>query len=42
MGSLGHITFNDSETAELPGTLHLEERDIQMPQAGTTLQILIK
>lgn len=44
LGSLGHITlkFNGSETAELPGTIHLEERDIQMPQAGTTLQILKK
>lgn len=44
LGSLGHITlkFDGSKTAELPGTLHLEESNIEVPAAGTTLQIVKK
>lgn len=42
LGSLGHITlkFDGLETAELPGTLHLEKSDIDVPAAGTTIQII--
>ncbi|WNS78277.1 PTS glucitol/sorbitol transporter subunit IIA [Domibacillus sp. DTU_2020_1001157_1_SI_ALB_TIR_016] len=44
LGSLGHITlkFDGAETADLPGTLHLEKSDIQVPAAGTTIQIVKK
>lgn len=42
LGSLGHITlrFDGSDTPELPGTLYLEEADLQVPEAGTFLQIV--
>lgn len=44
LGSLGHITlkFNGSDTPELPGTLYLEDADIQVPEAGSQIQILKK
>ncbi|HWO98523.1 MAG TPA: PTS glucitol/sorbitol transporter subunit IIA [Bacillus sp. (in: firmicutes)] len=44
LGSLGHITlrFDGSDTPELPGTLYLEDADIQVPEAGSTIQILKK
>ncbi|RBW68508.1 PTS glucitol/sorbitol transporter subunit IIA [Bacillus taeanensis] len=44
LGSLGHITlkFDGSDTSELPGTLYLEEADIQVPEAGSLIQILKK
>ena len=42
LGSLGHITlkFDGSDTPELPGTLYLENADIQVPEAGSLIQIL--
>lgn len=42
LGALGHITlkFDGASEAELPGTLHLEETDIDVPEEGTTLQIV--
>lgn len=44
LGALGHITlkFDGLEVAELPGTLHLEETDIEVPAEGTTLRIVKK
>lgn len=44
LGSLGHITlkFDGSDTPELPGTLYLEKTDIQVPEAGSVIQILKK
>ncbi|WP_134705020.1 PTS glucitol/sorbitol transporter subunit IIA [Ammoniphilus sp. YIM 78166] len=44
LGSLGHITlrFDGSDTPELPGTLYLEESDLLVPEAGTSLQIVKK
>lgn len=42
LGSLGHITlkFDGSDTPELPGTLYLEEANIQAPEVGSLIQIL--
>ncbi len=44
LGALGHITlkFDGSHTPELPGTLYLEDTDIQVPEAGSQIQILKK
>ncbi|AYE53536.1 PTS sorbitol transporter subunit IIA (plasmid) [Priestia megaterium NCT-2] len=44
LGSLGHITlkFDGSEISQLPGTLNLENADIQVPEVGTRVQILRK
>lgn len=44
LASLGHITlkFDGAETADLPGTLHLEESDIEVPAVGTAIQIVKK
>jgi len=44
LGSLGHITlnFNGFDTPELPGTLYLEDTDIQVPEVGSQIQILKK
>lgn len=44
LNTLGHITlkFDGALDAELPGTLHLEESDISVPKAGTSLKIVKK
>lgn len=44
LGSLGHITlkFDGSDTPQLPGTLYLEDAEIQVPEAGSFLNIVKK
>jgi glucitol/sorbitol PTS system EIIA component len=44
LASLGHITltFSGSETADLPGNLILENRDIPELKVGTNIQIIRK
>jgi PTS system glucitol/sorbitol-specific IIA component len=44
LSSLGHITlkFDGSTTAELPGTLYLEEQEINEVKSGDQIQILTK
>ncbi|MGM0792543.1 MAG: PTS glucitol/sorbitol transporter subunit IIA [Bacillota bacterium] len=41
LSSLGHITlkFDGSQTPELPGTLYLEDSEIQEVNAGDTIRI---
>lgn len=41
LGQLGHITirFDGSRTAELPGTLYVEEKPIPSIAIGTTMKI---
>jgi PTS system glucitol/sorbitol-specific IIA component len=42
LSTLGHITlkFDGSQTAELPGTLYLEDKEISVVKPGDQIQIL--